>query len=110
VQELLPDAAALPVPQPSPAGDARAAAHLLREHLPGDAAAQDEDNPGQAGPVLDWGPAPLAGPGLVPREERRDSLPEFIRHQRLSHGCTSVPGAPSAGIVRCLFLKEFLTG
>src|SRR5512135_2701429 len=29
VQELLPDAAPLPVPEPSPAGHTRAAAHLL---------------------------------------------------------------------------------
>src|SRR4051794_29700377 len=103
-EEFLPDAPALPVPQPPPAGDAGAAAHLLGEHLPRDAAPQDEDNPRQAGSVIDRGPTPSAGAGLMPREEWCDRFPEFIGDQRLSHGCTSIPVAPSTGIVRCLFL------
>src|SRR5512135_2509383 len=63
VQEFLPDAAPLPVPQPAPAGHAGPAAHLLRQHLPGEAALQDEDDAGQAGAVVHRRPAALAGPG-----------------------------------------------
>src|SRR5439155_17995336 len=109
VQEFLPDAPALPVPQPPPTGDAGATAHLLGEHLPRDATPQDEDNPGQAGTVIDRRPAPLARPRLMPREQRGDGLPKFVRYQRFGHGCTSRPGTLSTGIVRCLFLKWFLT-
>jgi hypothetical protein len=94
VEQLLPDTAALPIPQATPAGDARAAAHLLGEHLPGDAASQDEDDAGQAGAVIDGRPAAAAGSGLVPREEGFDNFPKFIGDQGTGHGCTSIPGCP----------------
>src|SRR5437773_1016988 len=58
-EELLPDAAALPLPQPPPTRNAGATAHLLGEHLPGDAAPQHEDDPGQASAVIDRRSAPL---------------------------------------------------
>src|SRR5438128_4193088 len=80
---------ALPVPQPPPARHARAAAHLLREHLPGDATLEDEDDAGQAGPVIDGWPAALTGPGAVARQQRLDDLPQLIRHKRASHGAPS---------------------
>src|SRR5262249_6867068 len=80
VQELLPDAAPLPVPEPAPAGHAGPAAHLLREHLPGDAAPQDEDDAGQAGPVVHRRPAPLAGASPVRRPERVGDPP--LNHPR----------------------------
>jgi len=91
MQELLPDAPALPVPEAAPTGDARAAAHLLGEHLPGDTAAEDKDDARQASAVVHGRPAALAGPGLVPRRERRDGLPEFVGDQRFGHGSTSQP-------------------
>ena len=68
VQQLLPDAPALPVAQPPPAGDTGATTHLQGEHLPGDATAEDEDDAGQAGAIIDGRPAPLAGLRLVPRQ------------------------------------------
>ena len=51
----------------SPAVITRTAAHLQREHLPRDAAAQDEDDTGEAGTVIDRRSAALAGSGLVAR-------------------------------------------
>jgi hypothetical protein len=81
MEQLLPDAPALPGSQAAPAGHARAAAHLLRQHLPGDAALQDEDDAGQTGAVVHRRPAALAGPGPMAREEWWDDLPELIRHK-----------------------------
>jgi hypothetical protein len=55
----LPDAGALPVAQPPPAGDRAAAAELVDRQQPsGDAGAQLVDDAGQAGAVVDAGPAP----------------------------------------------------
>ena len=51
--QLLPDAGLLPLAQPAPAGHPRAAAHLLRQVLPGDPRLQHEQDPGQHLPVLD---------------------------------------------------------
>ena len=42
--ELLPDLRLVPIPQPAPAGHARAAAHLPGQHLPGDAAPENEED------------------------------------------------------------------
>jgi len=53
VVERLPDARLLPVAQPPPAGHAGAAAHLLRQHLPRDAALEHEEDAGQRGPGVD---------------------------------------------------------
>jgi hypothetical protein len=59
VVELLPHAGALPVAQPPPAGDRAAAAELVDRQQPsGDAGAQLVDDAGQAGAVVDAGPAP----------------------------------------------------
>jgi hypothetical protein len=59
VVELLPHAGALPVVQPPPAGYRAAAAELVdRQQPPGDAGAQLVDDAGQAGAVVDAGPAP----------------------------------------------------
>ncbi len=49
--EPLPDAGLVPVPQPAPAGHARAAAHLFGQHLPGDAAPQNEQDARKSLPV-----------------------------------------------------------
>ena len=80
--ERVPHARLVPVAQPAPAGHAAAAAHLLRQHLPRDAALQDEDDPGQAGPVRHPGVAAL-GLGSLGREERLDHRPELVTDQRL---------------------------
>ena len=108
VQESLPDAAALPVAQPAPAGHARAAAHLLREHLPGDAALQDEDDPGQAGAVFDGWAAAFAGPGAVAREQWLDDFPQLVRNKRPSHGAPPVSDYYYLLAYGAPFLLEFL--
>jgi hypothetical protein len=78
----LPDAPALPLPQPAPARHAGAAAHLPRQHAPRDATAEHEQDPGHHGPVIHPGPPSL--PVRAPlREERLDDRPEFIRHEAL---------------------------
>jgi hypothetical protein len=90
VEQLLPDATALPAPQAAPAGDPRAAAHLQGEIFPGQAGLEHEDNAGQAGAVIDGGTTPLARLGLVSRQKRLDRLPEFIREQWTRHGDASI--------------------
>jgi hypothetical protein len=75
MEQFLPYAAPLPVPQAAPAGHAGAAAHLLREHLPGEATPQHEDDAVQAGPVVHRRSAALAGPGTMARQQRLDDLP-----------------------------------
>src|SRR5438876_7238096 len=90
MQEFLPDAPALPVPQPAPARHTGATAHFLREHLPGDAAPQDEDDAGQAGAVVQGRSAAFAGPGAMARQERLDDLPQFIGYKRASHGAPPI--------------------
>lgn len=49
--QLPPDACAVPVSQPAPAGHPAAAAHLSREHLPGQAASEEEEDAGERGAV-----------------------------------------------------------
>src|ERR671920_380255 len=48
-----PHARLMPFLQASPASHPRSAAHLLREHLPGDAALQHEDDARQSCPIVD---------------------------------------------------------
>jgi len=109
VQEFLPDAAALPAPQPAPAGHPGAAAHLLRQHLPGDAALQDKDDAGQAGAVVNRRAATFAGPGPVARQERLNDLPKFIGYKRTGHGAPPISNYCSLLLYGALFLLEFLT-
>lgn len=87
--ELLPHAGFGPVAQSAPAGHARAAPHLLQQHLlwqhfPGDAAAEHEDDAGQAGSIRDAGPAAL---GLRPlrREKRFYDLPQLVGYKWFRH-------------------------
>jgi hypothetical protein len=74
----------LPVAQPPPAGGARPAAHLLGEHLPGDARLEHEDDAGQGGPVGPPRPAAL-GPERLLGKQRLDGLPQLFAHQFLRH-------------------------
>src|SRR4051794_25461595 len=96
VVERPPDAGLLPVAQSAPAGHAGAAAHLLREHLPGDAALQHEQDAGQGGAVLDRRPAALRA-WRPRREERSEQGPEGVRNQ----GCCHAPvgGKPMAALL-----------
>ena len=45
--EAVPDLGGLPVAQAAPTGDAGSAAHFLGQHLPRNAALEDEDDAGQ---------------------------------------------------------------
>jgi hypothetical protein len=47
----IPQARALPIAQTPPARHPRSAAEFLREHLPGDAAAEDKQNASEAGAI-----------------------------------------------------------
>lgn len=82
--EALPDPGLLPGPESSPAGHPTPTAHLLGEHLPGDARHQDKQDPRQHLPVRDGRP-PAFGSGLGRREKRLDHGPQFIGDDLLSH-------------------------
>ena len=81
-----PHACPLPVTQAPPAGHPAAAAHLLRQHLPGNTALQDKHNAAQRGPI--GNAAWTASPGLGPLgwQQRRDDVPQFIADQCFAHG------------------------
>ena len=61
-----------------------AAAHLLGEHLPGDAAPEHEENAGQHGSVRKRGP-PALRTAPPPWKQRRDPRPQPVAHQRRRH-------------------------
>jgi hypothetical protein len=75
MEELLPDAAPLPVPQSPPTGHAGAAAHFLGQHLPGNAALEHEDDASQAGSVVHRRAAALPRAGAVARQQWLDNFP-----------------------------------
>lgn len=78
--EPVPHPGLVPVPQPPPAGHARAEAALLREPLPLDPCVQEEQDPSETRAVVQRQPA---GEALTPppyREQRLDPSPPVIRH------------------------------
>src|SRR3712207_4771722 len=82
--QLFPHACLVPFLETTPAGHARAASHLLGQHLPRDAALQEEQYAGEGRPVVDAGPAAL-GLGWLFREQRLDHFPHLIGNEFLSH-------------------------
>src|SRR3712207_4176493 len=83
--QLFPHACLVPFLETTPAGHARAASHLLGQHLPRDAALQDEQYAGEGRPpVVDARPAAL-GLGWLFREQRLDHFPQLIGNEFLSH-------------------------
>jgi hypothetical protein len=85
VVELLPDAGALPVAQPAPAGDRAAAAKLAgRQQPPRDAGAQLVDDAGKRRAVVDAGSAAVAA--WWRRQQRPDGLPQVVRHEGVGGG------------------------
>ena len=72
-----PDAGRVPVAQPTPAGHATAALHLLGQPFPGNAGAEHEDDPGQCIPVRDPGPAAVRVRRRR-REQGLDHRPQLI--------------------------------
>ena len=84
--QLLPHACLLPIPQTSPACHARTASHLLRQHLPRNAAFQHKQDAGQRLPILDRFPTGVSIPSwLGRRKQRLHHLPQSIRHKFLCH-------------------------
>lgn len=84
LMQLIPDTGQLPIPEPSPTGHARAAAHLCGQHPPGDAALQDKHDPGQSGPVADPRPPTFCGPRRG-WQQRFDHGPKAVRDKRGRH-------------------------
>ena len=77
--DALPDTGLLPIAQPSPAGHAAAAAHLLRQVLPRHAGLQDEKNPGQHRAIgRRLAARKEASPRLRWRQQRTDPLPQRV--------------------------------
>ena len=83
----IPHARALPITQAPPARHPRSALEFLREHLPGNAAAKDEDNAGEARAIRDARP-PTMWPSWRNRQERFDKIPQRIWKQRGGHTCS----------------------
>jgi len=93
-QDLLhrfPDAGLLPIAQSSPTGHPRAAAHLLRQHLPGDARFEHEDNPRQGFSIRHRRASTPRG-GHVAGQVWLDQFPKFVGKQWCSHDVTSCIG------------------
>ena len=80
-----PHARLVPLLEPAPAGHARAASHLLGEHLPGDARLEHEQDARESGPVVDARPA-APGLGGFLGEQRSDDRPQFVGHEWFRHG------------------------
>jgi hypothetical protein len=83
----LPHTRLVPFLEPTPTGHARAAAYLLRQHLPGYAALQDEQDAGEGGAVVDSGPTAF-GLGRLLGQQRLDHFPQFIGDEFLSRAFT----------------------
>jgi hypothetical protein len=83
----IPHTRLLPVAQATPARHPRPAPEFLREHLPGNTAAQDEDNAGEARAIRDTWP-PTLWPSWGNRQERFDKIPQRIWNQRGRHACS----------------------
>ena len=82
--DQIPHACLLPVAQAPPARHPRPAPEFLREHLPGDAAAEDEDNAGETRAIRDARSATL-WQSLKNRQERFDTIPQRVWKQRGGH-------------------------
>jgi hypothetical protein len=80
----IPHAGSLPIPQAAPTRHPRAAPEFLREHLPGDAAAEDEQNAGETRAIGDARPSAFR-PTCWSWQERFDKIPQRIGEQRRSH-------------------------
>jgi hypothetical protein len=82
--DQIPHARHLPIAQVPPARHPRSAPQFLREHLPGNAAAKDEDNSGEAGAIRDTR-SPTLWSSWWNRQERLDKIPQRIWKQGGGH-------------------------
>jgi hypothetical protein len=79
-----PHARRVPLVQPVPQRHA-AAAHLVGEVFPGDAALQDEQDPGEAHAAVDPR-VPAERARLMLGQQGFDERPQVVRDQQLGHG------------------------
>src|SRR3712207_3174164 len=82
--QALPYARLVPLLEASPASHSRAAAHLLGQHLPGYAALEDEQDPGEGGTVVDAGPAAV-GLGRLFGQQWLNYFPQLVGNKWFSH-------------------------
>jgi hypothetical protein len=82
--DQVPDACLLPVAQPTPAGHPRSTPEFTREHLPGNAAAEDKQNAGETRAIGDARPSAFRPMGWS-GQERFDKIPQRIGKQRGGH-------------------------
>ena len=82
--DQVPDACLLPVAHPTPARHPRPTPEFLREHLPGDAAAEDKQNAGETRAIRDARPSAFR-PTWWSWKERFDKIPQRIWKQRGRH-------------------------
>jgi hypothetical protein len=80
----IPHARALPIAQAAPTRHPRSAPEFLREHLPRDAATEDEQNAGETRAIGDARP-PAFRPTWWIWQERFDEIPQRIGKQGRSH-------------------------
>jgi hypothetical protein len=73
--DQIPHPSQLPIAQAPPARHPRPAPEFLREHLPGNTAAQDEDNAGEARAIRN-ARSPTLWPSWRNRRERFDKIPQ----------------------------------
>jgi len=84
LHDPIPHPRLLPVAQATPARHPRPAPEFQREHPPGNAAAEDEDDAGETRTVRNARP-PSLWPSWRNRQERFDEIPQRIWKQRDGH-------------------------
>jgi hypothetical protein len=94
--DQVPHARQLPIAQPPPSRHPRSQLKFLRKHLPGSAAAKNEDNAGQARAIRDARP-PTFWPSGWNRQERFDKMPQRIWKQRSGHTRYATERGPGFG-------------
>ena len=82
--DQVPDACLLPVAHPTPARHPRPTPEFLRQHLPGDAAAEDKQNAGETRAIRDARPSAFRSTWWSGKE-RFDKIPQRIWKQRRGH-------------------------
>ena len=80
----IPHARTLPIAQAAPTRHPRSAPEFLREHLPRDAAAEDEQNAGETRTIGDARPSAFR-PTWRSGKERFDKIPQRVWKQRGGH-------------------------
>ena len=80
----IPYARPVPIPQAPPARHPRSASEFLREHVPGNAAAENKQNARKTRAIGDARPSAF-GPTRWSGQERFDNIPQRIGKQRGGH-------------------------